>query len=157
MSSLAEQTLPRGFPAQEQRECCFPASPVGPRIIKNGTNELWGKVFVYGFCFKWHLVSAALGFRGTATWKNEERRDNLQDLSWKLKCVLNGSCWIWTSPKHLFPATPQGCSWYNSLRFSKLKYLRARCDRNPAELALIGGSSFPNLPNGISLGVSAQF
>lgn len=37
--------------------------------------------------------------------------------------------------------------------FLKLKYLKARCDRNPAELALVGGSSLPNLPNGFSFGV----
>lgn len=43
----------------------------------------------------------------------------MQDFSWKLKHVLKGSCWICTSPKSLFPATSQGCSWYNSLRFYK--------------------------------------
>lgn len=29
MSSLTEQTLPRGFPAHKHRECCLPPSPVG--------------------------------------------------------------------------------------------------------------------------------
>lgn len=50
----------------------------------------------------------------------------------------------------------QGCSWHISLRFFKLKYLRARRDRNPAEFALVGGSSFTNLPSGFSFGVPAQ-
>lgn len=75
VSSLAEQTLPRGFPAHEQRECCFPPSPVGPRIIKNGTNELWGKVFlsrIFASNDIWYLQPLQYG-----------RMDNLQDLSWK--------------------------------------------------------------------------
>lgn len=50
----------------------------------------------------------------------------------------------------------QGCSWYISLRLFKLKYLRARCDTNPAEFTLVGGSSFTNLPSGFFFGVPAQ-
>lgn len=109
-SSLAEQTLPRGFPAHKQRQCCFPPSSAGPRIIKNGTNELWGKSFCLGLLLQMTFGICSIRLQRHTTWKNGERRDNLQDLSWKLKCVLKGSCWICTSPKSLFPATPQGCS-----------------------------------------------
>lgn len=103
------------------------------------SNDIW-------YLQHWALEALKYG-------RMERGGKNLQDFSWKLKCVLKGFCRICTSPKSLFPVTSQGCSWYNSLRFLKLKYLRARWDRNAVELALVGGSSFPNLPNGFSFGV----